>query len=212
MTQLTTRATVPHVFVVSLLAAAAMAFVPTNTASAAAQSVLRSCNQRTDALGQAPSHIKADTKSRRWRVFDQRFGLLPVRSKTVDAPDVAGGRALQIKLDRREALAHTIGVSILNQRPISRGSVIEARVWIRATSPTQSVLVARLQNNEGGFRRLAEAPLNISPVFQQYVLRTTAYKDYCPGTFNFALHLATGPHTFEIGQGLLIVQENPLVS
>ena len=170
------------------------------------------CRQRVDSLGLTPGHIKAATSSRPWRLFDQRNTFFPIKSKTVAANAVPGGRALEIKIDRSEPLAHTIGVSMLNQRPIARGNLIEARVWLRATSSAQTRLVARLQNNEPGFRRLNEAPLILTSQFQEYVITTQAYQDYCPGTFNFALHLATGPHTFEIGPGLLIVRESPLVS
>jgi hypothetical protein len=212
MTKIDKSSAILSRFGVGMVAVFTCSVVAIDSASAAGQGEFRNCAQKSDPLGQAPSRIKADTSSRRWRIFDQRFGLVPIGSRTVQAPDAAGGRALQIKLDRREALAHTIGVSILNQRPIGRGSIVEARVWLRATSAVPPILVARLQNNEPGFRRLAEAPLSIGPVFQEYVIRTTAYQNYCPGKFNFALHLATGPHTFEIGQGLLIVQENPLVS
>jgi hypothetical protein len=170
------------------------------------------CRQRVDSLGLTPAHIKATTNSRPWRLFDQRRAFFPLRSKSIANSTVPGGRALEIKIDRSEALAHMIGVSMLNQRPIARGNLIEARVWLRSTSSAQARLVARLQNNEPGFRRLNETSWNLTSQFQEYVITTQAYQDYCPGTFNFALHLATGSHTFEIGPGLLIVRESPLVS
>jgi hypothetical protein len=170
------------------------------------------CRNTIDRLGQTPAHIKAATSSRPWRIFDQRSIFFAVRSKSVEAQGIPGGRALEVKIDRKEPYAYDIGVSMLNQRPIVRGSVVEARVWLRTTSGPRTTIVARLQNNELGFRRLAETPLTLTSQFREYVLTTQAYKDYCPGTFNFALHLATGEQIVEIGPGLLIVRENPLVS
>lgn len=170
------------------------------------------CRNKTDSLGLTPAHIKAATSSRPWRIFDQRSLFFAVRSKSVEARGIPGGRALEVKIDREEPNAYDIGVSMLNQRPIARGSVVEARVWLRTTSSTKTTIVARLQNNELGFRRLTETPLTLTSQFREYVLTTKAYKDYCPGTFNFALHLATNAHLVEIGPGLLIVRENPLIS
>jgi hypothetical protein len=170
------------------------------------------CRNTIDRLGQTPTHIKAATSSRPWRIFDQRSIFFAVRFKSVEAQGIPGGRALEVKIDRKEPYAYDIGVSMLNQRPIARGSVVEARVWLRTTSGPRTTIVARLQNNELGFRRLAETPLTLTSQFREYVLTTQAYKDYCPGTFNFALHLATGEQLVEIGPGLLIVRENPLLS
>ncbi len=170
------------------------------------------CRNTIDRLGLIPTHIKAATSSRPWRIFDQRSIFFAVSSKSVEAQGIPGGRALEVKIDRKEPYAYDIGVSMLNQRPIARGSVIEARVWLRTTSGPKTNIVARLQNNEPGFRRLRETPLTLTSQFREYVLTTQAYQDYCPGTFNFALHLATSAHLVEIGPGLLIVRENPLVS
>jgi hypothetical protein len=168
------------------------------------------CLPAARGIAKYPSAIRGSTKVGPWRGFDQRTLSNGAKLRPIDAPGIPGGRADTIMIERREALAHIIGVSMKNQRSITKGDNIVAEVWLRAkpTSLAQDAVVidARLQEDGNGFRGLRETSLALTSSFAKYEVRARAGKLFCPGDLNFALHLATGAQTIDIGPATIKVE------
>lgn len=169
------------------------------------------CRAPDPTIASAPADLRGSTLIRPWQPFD-KFGhniLAEMRTEEKVAADVVpGGQAIRIAIKRAGRNPYDFGVSLLNARQIRRDETIIAKVWLRATStenPSKpAVIFAKLQDNASGFRRLKEEPLTLTSRFQLYEIRSPIFKDYCPNDLNFALHLATGRQTIEVGPAFLI--------
>jgi hypothetical protein len=168
------------------------------------------CLPAARGIAKYPSAIRGSTKVGPWRAFDQRTLSNGAKLNPVDAPGIPSGRADTILIERREALAHIIGVSMKNQRSITKGDNIVAEVWLRAKpnglAQDAVVIDARLQEDGNGFRGLRETSLVLTSSFAKYEVRARAGKLFCPGDLNFALHLATGAQTIDIGPATIKVE------
>jgi hypothetical protein len=195
---------------VSVAAFIAAHYQPHRQARAPQDDQRDACLPAARGIAKYPSAIRGTSKVGPWRGFDQRTLSNSAKLRPIDAPGIPGGRADTIMIERREALAHIIGVSMKNQRSIAKGDNIVAEVWLRAkpNSLAQDAVVidARLQEDGNGFRGLRETSLALTSSFAKYEVRARAGKLFCPGDLNFALHLATGAQTIDIGPATIKVE------
>jgi hypothetical protein len=184
-----------------------------NNAPSARTVQLPLCPAQADALGAASSDLRGYTDSVPWTVFNQQLSPLPLDITPVAAGGIPTGRAIRIAIPRAGLMAHEIGVSMLNTRPIKAGETLDVRIWMRSedapalsatygdTALTPVKVGIRLQNNEPGFRRFVDTTIPITSTFREYRFTAEAPKDYCPGKLNVAVHMATGRHKIDIGVG-----------
>jgi hypothetical protein len=170
---------------------------------------LRGCLPNLPGIARYPTAIRGTTKLGGWLVFDQRSLFSDPKLNDIEATDVPGGKAGAIQITRREAMAHDIGTSMRNQRAVLKGEIVIAEVWLRAR-PTDVrqvpiVIEARIQEDGDGFQGLANAEITLTPKFTKYEMSATALRNYCPKDLNFALHLATGAQTVDVGPATLKV-------
>jgi hypothetical protein len=172
----------------------------------------RTCQPQMPRIARYPTSIRGSTKVRTWVVFDQRSTFSDPKLVDIAASEVPGGRAGSIKIEQRENMPHDIGVSMRNQRTIAKGETLIAEVWLRgkpaSTNQGPVIIEARIQEDGDGFRGLIDAPITLTPEFAKYEIRATPNRDYCPTDLNFALHLATGAQTIDIGPGTLKVSSD----
>jgi hypothetical protein len=174
--------------------------------------VAQICRPDTGVLAKLPPSIRASTQVVPWGLFKQRFTDIFAKEETISAQSVPGGKALRLAIPKKGELPQNIGVSMLNDRPIKKGEVIEARVWlrslnVRATNQTPVSVEIRFQNNDPGFARFFNRRFLVTNTFREYSFSAAAPKDYCVEQFNVALHLATGKHQIDIGPGQIVVTE-----
>ena len=170
---------------------------------------VETCRSQSVGIANKPAVLRGSTEVEHWRTFDQRFTFIPLKPKQISAPEIPGNRALSFKIEHGERNAYDIGISMVNQRKIVRGKTIQAEVWLRGesieTTSRPVVVFGKIQDNDDGFRRLNEEAFTPTAAFARYRMSAKAVRDYCPGALNFALHLATGPQTIDVGLGLLTV-------
>jgi hypothetical protein len=195
---------------VSVAALVAAHYQPHRQARAPQDDQRDACLPAARGIAKYPSAIRGSTKVGPWRAFDQRILSNGAKLRPIDAPGIPGSRADTIMIERREDLAHVIGVSMKNQRSILKGDNIVAEVWLRAkpegVAQGAVVIDARLQEDGNGFRGLRETPLVLTSSFAKYEIRAHADKLFCPGNLNFALHLATGAQTIDIGPATIKIE------
>jgi hypothetical protein len=169
------------------------------------------CRPAPRAIVSYPSAVRGTTKVTPWNVFDQRTRMGFGKSTPIDAPGIPGGNAETIIIERREALSHVIGASILNQRSIDKDDQIVAQVWLRAKPSDNAkrpiVIDARPQENEIGYRGLSQTSWRLRSSFAKYEIRARADKLFCPDDLNFALHLATGAQSIDIGPATIKIEK-----
>jgi hypothetical protein len=171
----------------------------------------RLCDSDLEEINGYPSTIRAATTARGWLLFDQRREKRTVGLTLIQAPDAPGGRAETIAIERREPEPNIIGVSMVNLRQIEPEKTVIVDVWLRAQAGkgrTDPVVVeGRIQENDSRFRNLKTAQFRLTPKFTKYELSAVTDATFCPEQLNFALHLATGPQTIDIGPATLRVAE-----
>jgi hypothetical protein len=195
---------------VSVAAFGAAHYQPHRQARAPQADQRDACLPAARGIAKYPSAIRGSTKVGPWRAFDQRILSDVAKLRPIDAPGIPGGRADTIMIERREDLAHVIGVSMKNQRSIPKGDTIVAEVWLRGKPERVAqgtvVIDARLQEDRNGFRGLRETRLVLTSSFAKYEIRGRADQLFCPGNLNFALHLATGAQTIDIGPATIKIE------
>ncbi len=88
---------------------------------------------------------------------------------------------------------------ITHVRKISKGDVIEARVWLRSAAPGGARIIGLTQSLSWGWTSIGHAEWQVGPQWRLYNVTGIATRDYEPSGSDFELHLASARYTFDLG-------------
>jgi hypothetical protein len=154
-----------------------------------------------------PSTILADTQFDPWRVTNFIGPMARINGGRKPAAGNPGGEALRIIVPEKRDDIWDVSVYSLNLRPVQKGDVIQAAVWLRL-SPTQgNPATARvrllIQGKAVPYEVVAARQVTLDRGWQRFEVSGTAGRAYAPGQAVVTVHLATGKQTVDVGHGQL---------
>lgn len=110
-----------------------------------------------------------------------------------------GGEYWHIEVPYRGHERWDTRVWVAHLKPVKRGDVIEAQVWLRSDAPGGAEINGLTQSTRWGWSPIGKATWRVGGVWTIYRVRGVAPQDYGIGESDFELHLASGKYGFDLG-------------
>jgi endo-1,4-beta-xylanase len=125
-------------------------------------------------------------------------------TSVVAAPEISGGKAVSVVVDKRRDNPWDIGVAMPVTEAIAAGDTVFLAVQVRASAAdneAQSGVIAssKIEQNSGAYTLIADTAAQVGDKWTMLYSLGVATQDYPKGAAHITVHLAAARQTIEVG-------------